>query len=151
MVGLLPTGVTVVSAFSPEGPAGATASAVCSLSLEPMMMLVCLDRGSRTLTAVEGTGRFGINVLGLDQRAAAEIFATKAPLPEKWESVEWKEHLEVPVITGCPAHIVCSLHEVIDGGDHVILTGDVIEVEAEPGEPLVFHGGLFRGLDSEDS
>ena len=149
VVGLLPTGVTVVAAFAPDGPAGATASAVCSLSLDPMMMLVCLDRGSRTLPAVRSTGRFGINVLGLDQRAAAEIFATKAPLPEKWAAVEWKEHLGVPVITGCPAHIVCGLHEVIDGGDHVILTGDVIEVEAEPAEPLVYHGGLFRRLDPE--
>ncbi len=151
VVGLLPTGVTVVTAFTPDGPAGATASAVCSLSLKPMMMLVCLDRGSRTLEAVVSADRFGINVLGLDQRAAAEVFATKLPLAEKWESVEWQSHLDVPVISGCPAHIVCGLHEVIDGGDHVILTGDVIEVEAEPGEPLVYHGGLFRRLDPQES
>ena len=149
VVGLLPTGVTVVTAFAPDGPAGATASAVCSLSLDPMMMLVCLDRGSRTLEAVRDAGRFGINVLGLDQRAAAEIFATKLPLEEKWLAVDWHRHLEVPIIKGCPAHIVCGLHEVIDGGDHVILTGDVLEVEAEPGEPLVYHGGLFRALDPE--
>ncbi|MDQ2699920.1 MAG: flavin reductase family protein, partial [Actinomycetota bacterium] len=70
--------MTVVTAFAPEGPAGATASAVCSLSLDPMMMLVCLDRGSRTLSAVREAGKFGINVLGLDQRNAAEVFATKA-------------------------------------------------------------------------
>lgn len=149
VVGLLPTGVTVVSAFYKDGPAGATASAVCSLSLEPMMMLVCLDRGSRTLAAVEEAGRFGINVLGLDQRSAAEIFATKVSLEEKWRSVAWRRHLDVPVIEGCPAHIVCGLHEVIDGGDHVILTGDVIEVEAEPAEPLVYHGGLFRKLEAD--
>jgi len=149
VVGLLPTGVTVVTAFTEDGPAGATASAVCSLSLDPMMMLVCLDRGSRTLAAVQGAGRFGINVLGLDQRNAAEVFATKLSLEEKWVSVEWYRHLEVPVIKGCPAHIVCSLHEVIDGGDHAILTGNVLEVEAETGEPLVYHGGLFRALDPE--
>jgi len=149
VVGLLPTGVTVVTAFSGDGPAGATASAVCSLSLEPMMMLVCLDRGSRTLHAVEEAGRFGINVLGLDQRNAAEVFATKVPLEEKWQSVAWIRHLEVPIIEGCPAYIVCGLHEVIDGGDHVIITGDVIEVEAEPAEPLVYHGGLFRKLEAD--
>jgi flavin reductase (DIM6/NTAB) family NADH-FMN oxidoreductase RutF len=114
-----------------------------------MMMLVCLDRGSRTLEVVKDAGRFGINVLGLDQRNAAEVFATKAPLGEKWASVEWHRHLEVPIIQGCPAHIVCGLDEVIDGGDHVILTGEVIEVEGEPGEPLVYHGGLFRKLDPE--
>lgn len=149
VVGLLPTGVTVVSAFTEGQPAGATASAVCSLSLDPMMMLVCLDRGSRTLSAVQNAGRFGINVLGLDQRRAAQIFSTKAGQDEKWASVEYDTHLDVPVIKGCPAHIVCGLHEVIDGGDHVILTGDVLEVEAEPGEPLVYHGGLFRALDPE--
>ncbi|HNC06061.1 MAG TPA: flavin reductase family protein [Solirubrobacterales bacterium] len=77
-VGLLPTRVTVVSAFQASGPAGATASAVCSLSLEPMMMLVCLDLGSRSLEAVREAGRFGISVLGESQRAAAEMFATKA-------------------------------------------------------------------------
>ena len=77
-VGLLPTGVTVVSAFQDAGPAGATASAVCSLSLEPMMMLVCLDLGSRSLEVVREAGRFGLSVLGGGQRASAELFATKA-------------------------------------------------------------------------
>ncbi len=115
------------------------------------MMLVCLDRGSRTLDAVKIAGRFGINVLGLDQRNVAEVFATKAPLDEKWASVDWHRHLDVPIIRGCPAHIVCGLAEVIDGGDHVILTGEVIEVEAEPAEPLVYHGGLFRKLEQDGS
>jgi flavin reductase (DIM6/NTAB) family NADH-FMN oxidoreductase RutF len=149
VVGLLPTGVTVVTAFGPGGPAGATASAVCSLSLEPMMMLVCLDRNSRTLPAVREAGRFCINVLGLDQRPVAETFASKLPADEKWSTVGWHPHLDVPLIEGSPAHIVCGLHEVIDGGDHVILTGDVIDVQAEPAEPLVYHGGLFRALHPE--
>jgi 3-hydroxy-9,10-secoandrosta-1,3,5(10)-triene-9,17-dione monooxygenase reductase component len=150
-VGLLPTGVTVVSAFQASGPAGATASAVCSLSLEPMMMLVCLDLGSRSLEAVREAGRFGISVLGESQRAAAEMFATKSPQEEKWASVEWRDRLGVPIIEGSLARVVCELAEVIPGGDHVIVTGEVLEVEAEddPGEPLIYHGGLFRRLDAE--
>ena len=150
-VGLLPTGVNVVSAFQASGPAGATASAVCSLSLEPMMMLVCLDLGSRSLEAVREAGRFGISVLGESQRAAAEMFATKADQEEKWSSVVWREHLEVPIIEGSLARVVCDLAEVIPGGDHVIVTGEVLEVEAEdePGEPLIYHGGLFRRLDAQ--
>ncbi|MBN8871099.1 MAG: flavin reductase family protein [Solirubrobacterales bacterium] len=149
-VGLLPTGVTVVSAFQASGPAGATASAVCSLSLEPMMMLVCLDLGSRSLEAVREAGRFGISVLGESQRAAAEMFATKSPQEEKWASVGWRERLGVPIIEGSLARVVCELAEVIPGGDHVIVTGEVLEVEAEdePGEPLIYHGGLFRRLDA---
>ncbi len=148
-VGLLPTGVTVVSAFGQSGPAGATASAVCSLSLDPMMMLVCLDLGSRSLAALREAGRFGISVLGESQRAAAEIFATKTSQDEKWAAVAWREQSGVPIVDQSLAQVVCSVAEVIPGGDHVIVTGLVEEVEAEPGEPLVYHGGLFRRLDIE--
>lgn len=149
-VGLLPTGVTVVSAFQASEPAGATASAVCSLSLEPMMMLVCLDLASRSLAAVREAERFGISVLGEDQREAAGIFATKSPQPEKWATVSWEERLGVPIIEGSLARVVCEVSEIIPGGDHVIVTGEVLEVEAdESGEPLIYHGGLFRRLDAE--
>lgn len=150
-VGLLPTGVTVVSAFQASGPAGATASAVCSLSLEPMMMLVCLDLDSRSLAAVRESGRFGISVLGESQRDAAELFATKSPQIEKWGAVRWQERLGVPIIEGSLARVVCEVAEIIPGGDHVIVTGEVLEVQADddPGEPLIYHGGLFRRLDAE--
>ena len=67
-LGAYPTGVTVVTAIGPSGPSGATANAVTSLSLDPPMMLACLDRGSRTLTAVRAQGRFGVNVLAAGQR-----------------------------------------------------------------------------------
>lgn len=149
-VGLLPTGVTVVSANRPSGPAGATASAVCSLSLEPMMMLVCLDLGSRSLEAVREAGLFGISVLGETQREAAEVFATKSPQAEKWATVRWTDHLGVPIIEDSLARVVCELVDVIPAGDHVIVTGEVLEVEADddPGEPLIYHGGLFRRLDA---
>ncbi len=148
-VGMLPTGVTVIGAIAASGPAGATASAVCSLSLEPMMMLACLDRGSRTLLALQGADRFSINILGTQQRSAAEVFASKVDQPDKWAAVEWKEHEGVPLVKGCPAYVVCALHDVISAGDHVIITGNVLEVEAAPGDPLVYHGGLFRRLEDE--
>ena len=77
----LPTGVTIVTAGGGDGPAGATANAVCSLSIEPMLMLACLDRGSRTLLAVQAADRFGISVLHAGQEAIARTFATKAPVP----------------------------------------------------------------------
>lgn len=113
------------------------------------MMLVCLDRDSRSLAALRNAERFGISVLGERQRPAAEIFATKANQPAKWESVTWRDHKGVPIVEFSLAHIVCSVAEVIPGGDHVIVTGLVEEVEAEPGDPLVYHGGLFRRLDAE--
>ena len=81
-----------------DGPAGATANAVCSLSIEPMLMLACLDRGSRTLLAVQAADRFGISVLHAGQEQIARAFATKAPVAEKWAGVAWSERDGIPAI-----------------------------------------------------
>lgn len=142
----LPTGVTVVSAGGADGPAGATANAVCSLSIEPMLMLACLDRGSRTLLAVQAADRFGINVLHAGQEAIARAFATKAPVAEKWEGVAWSERDGIPAIDDTLLWIGCDLRDVIAAGDHVIVTGAVTDLATGAGEPLVFHGGEYRPL-----
>lgn len=143
-MGLLPTGVTVVTAHTADGPAGATASAVSSLSLDPMLMLACLDRGSRTLLAVQAANSFGINVLAADQEDVARGFATKAPIADKWNGVDWTESEGVPRIAGALVWVACELRDVIAGGDHVIITGDVVGLEANPAAaPLLFHRGAY--------
>jgi flavin reductase (DIM6/NTAB) family NADH-FMN oxidoreductase RutF len=143
-MGLLPTGVTVVTASGPGGPAGATANAVCSLSIEPMLMLACLDRGSRTLLAVQAANRFGISVLHSGQEGVARAFATKAPPAEKWEGVAWRERDGIPAIDGALVWVACRLRDVIAGGDHVIVTGEVSDLATTDGDPLVFHAGAYR-------
>ena len=143
---MLPTGVTVVSATGPEGPAGATANAVCSLSIEPMLMLACLDRGSRTLLAVQAANQFGISVLHAGQEEIARSFATKAPVGEKWRGVEWSERDGIPAIDDSLAWVACELRDVVAAGDHVIVTGEVRDLATGEGEPLVFHGGAYRPL-----
>jgi flavin reductase (DIM6/NTAB) family NADH-FMN oxidoreductase RutF len=143
---MLPTGVTVVSAAGPDGPAGATANAVCSLSIEPMLMLACLDRGSRTLLAVQAANRFGVSVLHAGQEQIARAFATKAPVAEKWDGVAWSERDGIPAIDGVLAWIACDLRDVIAGGDHVIVTGEVRDLATGEGDPLVFSGGEYRPL-----
>ncbi|HXS47355.1 MAG TPA: flavin reductase family protein [Solirubrobacterales bacterium] len=145
-MGMLPTGVTVVAAAGREGPAGATANAVCSLSIEPMLMLACLDRGSRTLLAVQAANRFGISVLHAGQEAIARSFATKVPVADKWEGVAWGERDGIPAIDDALAFVACDLRDVIAGGDHVIVTGEVTGLEIGEGDPLVFHGGGYRPL-----
>ena len=146
-IGLMPTGVTVVAAPGPEGPAGATANAVSSLSIEPMLMLACLDRGSRTLLAVQAANRFGISVLHEGQEDVARALATKAPAAEKWSDVDWAERDGVPAVNGALVFIACELRDVIAGGDHVIVTGEVLSLRSSGGTPLVFHGGEYRPLD----
>lgn len=146
-IGLLPTGVTIVAAGGPEGPAGATANAVSSLSIEPMLMLACLDRGSRTLLAVQAANRFGVSVLHAGQESIARSFATKAPVADKWRGVAWSERDGVPAIDDALVFVACELRDVIAGGDHVIVTGEVTALSTGQGEPLVFHGGGYRPLD----
>ena len=139
--------MTIVTALGPDGPAGATANAVSSLSLEPMLMLACLDRGSRTLRAVEEAGRFGINVLRAGQAGLARSFSTKAPSAEKWAGVRWSEVDGIPKLDELLVWVACELQDVLSGGDHVIVTGAVLDVESRDGDPLIFHRGTYRPLD----
>lgn len=145
-LGALPTGVTVVTAHGETGLSGATANAVCSLSLEPMLMLACLDRGSRTLRSLEHAGRFGINVLASDGEEMARRFAGKQPEQDKWEGVGMVERHDIPLLDSALLWVACALDQVIEAGDHVIVTGSVLDLVERGGEPLVFHRGIYRGL-----
>jgi flavin reductase (DIM6/NTAB) family NADH-FMN oxidoreductase RutF len=148
-LGAYATGVTVVTAIGPNGPSGATANAVISLSLDPPMMLACLDRDSRTLTSVRAQGRFGVNALAAGQEELARRFSGKDPEPEQWETVEWSESDGVPRLEGGLMWVACELRDLIDGGDHLILTGNVLAAESTDTQPLLFHRGAYRDLLAE--
>src|SRR5690606_21928237 len=108
VMALVPTPVTVVTAPGTSSPAGATANAVASLSLEPPLMLVCLDRRSRTLAAVRQQGRFAVNVLGADSEGHARRFAAPVPHEQKWEGVGWTEHAGTPVLDEAIVWVACE-------------------------------------------
>ncbi|MDX6638036.1 MAG: 3-hydroxy-9,10-secoandrosta,3,5(10)-triene-9,17-dione monooxygenase reductase component [Solirubrobacterales bacterium] len=145
-MGKVPTAVTVVTAPGSDGPLGATANAVVSLSVDPPLMLVALARASRTLVGLQDAARFGVNVLASDQGELAARFATKDPHPVKWDGVLWHELDGVPAIEGAVLAMACELREELDGGDHVILVGAVSASEQTDAEALVFHGGVYRPL-----
>jgi flavin reductase (DIM6/NTAB) family NADH-FMN oxidoreductase RutF len=145
VMGRFATGVTVVTATSPEGPVGLTANAVCSLSLDPLLLLVCFDNDARTLPVVREAGRFGVNVLRSDQQALARLFASKAPEREKFAGVAHTVHDGIPVIEGVLAWVGCRLERLIPGGDHTIGIGAVEAAEAGQGEPLLWFRGSYRG------
>ena len=109
-------------------------------------MLACLDRGSRTLLAVQAANRFGVSVLHAGQEPIARAFATKVPVAEKWEGVAWSERAGIPAIDDALVWIACDLRDVIAAGDHVIVTGEVRDLASGEGDPLVFHGGEYRPL-----
>jgi flavin reductase (DIM6/NTAB) family NADH-FMN oxidoreductase RutF len=145
-MGLVPTAVTVVTAPGEGGPSGATANAVVSLSLEPPLMLAALDRGSRTLAALRSAGTFGVSVLAAGQAELALRFATKDPHPIKWEGVGWTALGGVPAIDGATVSLACRLRDLLDGGDHAIVTGEVEAIATTGAEPLVFSRGDYRPL-----
>ena len=84
VMGRFATGVTVVTVAGSDGPVGMTANAVCSLSLDPLLLLVCFDNAARTLPIVAEGERFGVNVLAKGQEDVARLFASKTPEHEKF-------------------------------------------------------------------
>ncbi|HEV2062288.1 MAG TPA: flavin reductase family protein [Solirubrobacteraceae bacterium] len=140
-IGSFPTGVAVVTA---RGPAGLTTNAVTSLSLDPVLLLVCFDNGSRTLSAVRDSGRFGVNVLRADQEELARVFASKRVPHDKFAEATHELVDGVPVLEHVLAWFVCEVSDLVPGGDHTIGIGRVRSLDFDPrGEPLVFHRGAY--------
>jgi 3-hydroxy-9,10-secoandrosta-1,3,5(10)-triene-9,17-dione monooxygenase reductase component len=144
VMGHFTTGVTVVTATTPDGPVGMTANAVCSLSLDPLLLLVCFANDARTLPPIREHRRFGVNVLAAGQEDLARLFASKVPEKEKFAGVQHSVHDGIPVIDGVLAWVGCTLQELIPGGDHTIGIGAVTAAEAGAGEPLVWYRGDYR-------
>jgi 3-hydroxy-9,10-secoandrosta-1,3,5(10)-triene-9,17-dione monooxygenase reductase component len=142
--GRFATGVAVITSAGPAGIGGMTANALCSLSLEPLLALVCFENEARTLPIVREAGRFGVNVLASDQEQLAGVFASKLPEPEKLEGVAHRLEGGVPIIEGALAWAVCDLRELIAGGDHTIAIGEVRELGLGGGEPLLWYGGRYH-------
>jgi flavin reductase (DIM6/NTAB) family NADH-FMN oxidoreductase RutF len=142
-IGHFATGVTVVTTIGPAGPAGMTTNAVASLSLDPLLLLVCFDRDARTLAVVRESGRFAVNVLRAGDEDLAAVFASKRVAREKFESVTHTEAHGVPVLDDALVWIACELRELVPGGDHVIGIGEVVGMSAAgDGDPLIwFRGG----------
>lgn len=145
-IGHFATGVCVVTAFSDNGPTGMTANAITSLSLDPLLMVVCFDRSSRTRVAAQASGKVAVNVLSSEQEGMSHIFASKASEAEKFAEVAWSERAEVPVIDGSLAWFAGRLTEIHSGGDHEIGVVAVDQFDADGGEPLIFHRGSYARL-----
>lgn len=148
-MGRFATGVTVITGRDTDGaPVGTTVSAVTSLSLEPPLVLVCLDRKSQTLAAVREHGAFAVNVLGAHHQEVSNAFARSA------NHAAWDDLTHSEGVTGSPllddAHIAldCRLDRLSDGGDHEILIGRVVGLHhpEDDGEPLLYYGGKYHGL-----
>jgi 3-hydroxy-9,10-secoandrosta-1,3,5(10)-triene-9,17-dione monooxygenase reductase component len=142
--GRFATGVAVVTSTGASGSGGMTANAVCSLSLDPLLALVCFDNQARTLPIVREARRFGVNILTSEQEDLAGVFASKLPESEKLDTVDHHLTDGIPIIDGVLAWATCELRELIPGGDHTIAIGEVISMGLGGGRPLVWYGGRYH-------
>ena len=143
------TPVSVVTAFDGDRAHGTTVSAFASLSMDPPMMLVSLDRGSDLLSIIRKTRRFGVNVLAHDQGEIALRFARKGA--DKFTDTDWSSSSDLPRLHGAASWLACTCSSLVDGGDHMIALGEIIDATDAATDPLTYHArtfGTHRPLDA---
>ena len=149
-MGSFATGVTIITVDFENEVHGMTANAFTSVSLDPMLVLVCVDRSARTHAHLHAKKRFGVNVLAETQRAISEYYARPERTHERAEQeagARFKRTAHgTPVLDGALAYFECRLHSVQDAGDHTIFIAEVEEVALWEGRPLLFHRGKYHEI-----
>ena len=137
------TGVTVVTTDGEGGPHGLTANAVASLSLNPPLVLVAVEKKAQTLGYLKHNGCFAINILRADQEELSRRFAT--PGPKDFSDLKpRKVETTAPVLAECLAFVDCRVVEILPGGDHEIFVGEILAGEIHGGDPLLYYAGRYR-------
>ena len=145
VIGRFASGVTVITTTTGGADHGTTASAVSSLSMDPPMLLVCLNRTSRTGAAVLASGFFGVNILAEEQGRIASAFARKGA--DKFAGVGvLRGATGVPLIADALAHLECEVQETVTGGTHTVFLARVREASGTDAAPLTYFRGRFGRL-----
>ena len=145
VLGHLPTGVTVVTAFGASGPVAMAVNSVTSLSLDPALVLFCPARTSSTWPEIRNAGRFCINVLAAHHEDLSRRFATKGV--DRFAGTSCHDRASGPGIDDAVAWIDAELEVEHDGGDHTIAVARVVALAAAPELlPLVFFRGSYGSL-----
>lgn len=148
-MGCFATGVTVVTVDQDGEVHGMTANAFTSVSLDPVLVLVCVEQRARTHAHLHARKRFGVNVLRSDQQAIAEYYARSAETHQHPEAAG--AHFDrtaqgTPVLQGALAYLECRLHSTQTAGDHTIFIAEVEEVVVRDGEPLLYFRSQYRDI-----
>jgi flavin reductase ActVB len=140
---LWPSGVTVLTARDAQGPVGITVSSFSSLSLDPPLVLACIDAKATSHDGLVGAPGFVIHILARSQEELSRRFAH--PGPEKFEVSDWEAGpFGAPLLPLGVARLVCAHAAALDGGDHTILVGRVLELERSAHAPLVYWDRDYR-------
>src|SRR5579862_1652346 len=152
-MGRFATGVTIITVDLDGEVHGMTANAFASVSLDPMLVLVCVDHSTRTHAHLHAKKRFGINVLGEDQRTISEYYARPERSHERAEQEAGAQFDRTahgtPMLRGSLAYLECRLHSAEEAGDHTIFIAEVEDVVVREGEPLLFFRGKYRQVGED--
>ncbi len=148
-LGRFASGVTVVTARDASGKLhGITVSAFCSVSLEPPLILVCIDKNTGSHYALTETDSFVVNVLQEDQQYLSDRFASY--LPDKFEAVGYSLGIDdLPILEDALANLECRLVNSHENGDHTIFVGQIERATISDGDPLVYFHGDYRKLENQ--
>ena len=151
VMGHFATGVTVITTMDKAGtPFGLTANAFTSLSLNPPLILVCIDKGVQCYSCFEESKIFAVNLLNEDQEELSRRFATKGI--EKFAGIEWhKGRHGVALLDGAIGYIECKVARSYEGGDHTIYVGEIVNAAASGDRPLIFFKGKYHRLPDQES
>jgi 3-hydroxy-9,10-secoandrosta-1,3,5(10)-triene-9,17-dione monooxygenase reductase component len=147
---LFATGVAVITSDGPRGPTGLTVNSICSLSLSPLLVMAGIELSSRTLPAIQESGKFGASILANEQQEWSRRFASKMPESEKFAGVHYVSYRGVPFLVDALAWLVCSVVAIHPGGDHVIVVGEVQAMGRQDGAstPLIFFESTYGTFSS---
>jgi flavin reductase (DIM6/NTAB) family NADH-FMN oxidoreductase RutF len=146
VLGHFPTGVTVITSGTDEGPAGMAVGSFSSLSLDPPQVLFCAGNASTSWPRIRDHGSFAVNILAEDQEDVSRVFASKGA--DKFAEIGWhRSPAGNPLLDGALAWIECRLGNIVESGDHSIVIGEVNDLKvAHEGRPLVFFRGGYGRL-----
>jgi flavin reductase (DIM6/NTAB) family NADH-FMN oxidoreductase RutF len=146
IMGHFATGVTVVTTDGEAGSHGLTANAVASLSLDPPLVLVAVDKRAASLDFLKKNGCFAVNILRLEQQDVSARFATTGP-KDFSDLNTTTAATGSPILADCLAFLDCRVHEILPGGDHEIFVGEIVAGAHQGGEPLLYFAGGYRRLE----
>ena len=143
VMGRFATGVTLLTTRFDEGVLGMTANAVMSLSLEPPLVVVSVDKKNSMHECVTRGKCFALNMLRADHEEISRRFAISGPKDFSGLRLTAAE-TGAPILVDAIAYVDCKLVEILPGGDHDMFVGEPIAGEVREGEPLIFYGGEYR-------
>ena len=148
-LGSFPTGVTVVSCLDKDNnPLGFTANSFTSVSLDPQLISICIDKESFNIDTFSITEHFAVSILSESQQSISTTFAT--PNEERFKDIDWRsEDTGSPIISNAVAWFDCKTEQVVDAGDHLILIGKIISFDSSPKTPLMYLRGNYVNLGLE--